>query len=236
MVDGLPFGQPILVGHHSEKRHRNLLERSHNQMGKACELSKQAEELKGRAAIAESNRAISSDNPDALEALKEKVARLEERQGLMKAVNKIVAAKPKNELTAAKLTALEEIGMSEKEALEVFKPDFCGRFGFARFELTNNNAKSKAAKQRIDQLEKAATLKDERVEYEGFALVINTELNRVQIDFTDKATYERLCKAKDVNIRSYGFVFSQRDGNVWQRKITGSAIYQAKQIAKRLTA
>jgi len=34
-VAGIPLGQPILVGHHSERRHRNALERSHRNMGKS---------------------------------------------------------------------------------------------------------------------------------------------------------------------------------------------------------
>lgn len=33
----IPFGQPILIGHHSEKRHRRTLERSHNHISKGLE-------------------------------------------------------------------------------------------------------------------------------------------------------------------------------------------------------
>jgi len=34
---GIPLGQPILVGHHSEKRHRAHLKRIHGHMDKAVE-------------------------------------------------------------------------------------------------------------------------------------------------------------------------------------------------------
>lgn len=37
--DIIPFGQPILVGHHSEKRHRALIGRNRNRMRKAVEFS-----------------------------------------------------------------------------------------------------------------------------------------------------------------------------------------------------
>jgi hypothetical protein len=41
--DFLSLGEPIKVGHHSEKRHRALIERNHSRMGKSVELSKKAE-------------------------------------------------------------------------------------------------------------------------------------------------------------------------------------------------
>lgn len=42
MVSAIPMGQPILVGHHSERRHRNDLERSDNAMRKSLEEDKKA--------------------------------------------------------------------------------------------------------------------------------------------------------------------------------------------------
>jgi hypothetical protein len=36
-VAGIPLGQPILVGHHSERRHRNAIERSHRNMRKSID-------------------------------------------------------------------------------------------------------------------------------------------------------------------------------------------------------
>lgn len=45
----IPFGQPILVGHHSERRHRKDLERIRSNMEKSIEESEKAEYLKGRA-------------------------------------------------------------------------------------------------------------------------------------------------------------------------------------------
>lgn len=36
MVSHIPMGQPILVGHHSERGHRRLLDRSWNKMGEEC--------------------------------------------------------------------------------------------------------------------------------------------------------------------------------------------------------
>jgi len=49
-VAGIPMGQPILVGHHSERRHRAALERSHRKMGEYFEAAEKAKWLSRRAA------------------------------------------------------------------------------------------------------------------------------------------------------------------------------------------
>lgn len=45
----LSLGEPIKIGHHSEKRHRALIDRNWNRMGKSVEFSNKAEEYKNRA-------------------------------------------------------------------------------------------------------------------------------------------------------------------------------------------
>lgn len=47
--DFLALGEPIKVGHHSEKRHRSLIERNHNRMFKALEIEKVAEAHESKA-------------------------------------------------------------------------------------------------------------------------------------------------------------------------------------------
>ena len=46
--DFLALAEPIKVGHHSEKRHRALIQRNHDRMDKAMELKKKAESYEGR--------------------------------------------------------------------------------------------------------------------------------------------------------------------------------------------
>lgn len=46
---GIPFGQPILVGHHSERRHRRAIERADNAMRKGIEESDKAKYFEHRA-------------------------------------------------------------------------------------------------------------------------------------------------------------------------------------------
>ena len=82
----IPMGQPILVGHHSERRHRRDLERIQRGHEKAYEEREKAEELRRRAA-AVGNGGISSDDPSATAKLVEKLRALEERREHMKATN-----------------------------------------------------------------------------------------------------------------------------------------------------
>lgn len=63
LVEHIPPGQPILVGHHSERGHRRTLERSQNAAFKAVALGRQAEQTAQRAAAVGSN-AAHSERPD----------------------------------------------------------------------------------------------------------------------------------------------------------------------------
>ena len=86
---GIPFGQPILVGHHSERRHRRAIERIDRAMGAAVENARKADSMRGRADTIEHQleRSIYSDDPDALERLAQKLAELEARREAIKAEN-----------------------------------------------------------------------------------------------------------------------------------------------------
>ena len=70
----IPMGQPILVGHHSEKHHRRDLDKIDRNMRKSVDAGKKADYYEQRAETARSNSAISSDDPDAVEKLEAKLA------------------------------------------------------------------------------------------------------------------------------------------------------------------
>lgn len=64
----IPMGQPILVGHHSEKRHRSDLNKSWNAMDKAVEESKKAESYENRVSYwANKAKDINLSMPESLE-------------------------------------------------------------------------------------------------------------------------------------------------------------------------
>jgi len=66
--DFLALGEPIKVGHHSEKRHRALIDRNWNRMGKSVEESKKAAEYESRAEYWESKaNTIDLSMPESVE-------------------------------------------------------------------------------------------------------------------------------------------------------------------------
>jgi hypothetical protein len=66
--DFLSLGEPIKVGHHSERRHRALIERNNNRMQKCVDLSESAENYAQRAKYWESKaNTINLSMPESLE-------------------------------------------------------------------------------------------------------------------------------------------------------------------------
>lgn len=85
----IPFGQPILVGHHSEKGHRAHIQKIDSAMRQSCENSAKAERMEAKADEIEYQalRSIYSDDPDAIERLAQKVRTLETKREVMKGAN-----------------------------------------------------------------------------------------------------------------------------------------------------
>ena len=86
MASAIPLGQPILVGHLSEKRDRNYRGRIDSNYRKSYEADKKAQELRARAHSVGTG-GVSSDDPDAVAKLKEELAPRVKKQEMMKRVN-----------------------------------------------------------------------------------------------------------------------------------------------------
>jgi hypothetical protein len=70
----IPLGQPILVGHHSERRHRNDLKRIDNTYQKCFDSLNKAKYYKQKALNTQSNNAVFIDDPDAQNKLIEQIS------------------------------------------------------------------------------------------------------------------------------------------------------------------
>lgn len=167
---------------------------------------------------------VSSDDPDAVDKLTEKVAKLEALQTRMVEANKLVR-KFKND-QAAGCVALQEAGFTAEQAQGLFKPDFCGRIGFADYQLTNNSANIRRIKERIQQLGKAEERETSEKEIGEVRIVQNAEANRVQIFFASKPA-----EAIRDELKRRGFRWSPMEG-AWQRHLNNSGIYWAEDFAR----
>jgi hypothetical protein len=214
------MGQPIIVGHHSEKSARSAQAKSQAAAFRSLDLDKQAAEVASMAEAAENNSAISSDNPDAPELLKARIEKLEAEQASMKAVNKYFR-KHKTcvgcpELTEARAKRLD-LGFENRAFMWETAP-------FASYELTSINQRIKSAKQRLEQLAALDEMPAEIITFEGGEIEVDLDENRVKIRFDERQSVEITDKLK-----RRGFKWS-RNNQCWQRLRNKSALYAAKAI------
>lgn len=102
IADMIPLGQPILVGHHSQRHAERDAERIDNGMRAGFEHGDKARRMHGKAGEIErqADRAIYSDDPDAVEALTARIAELEVERETKKARNAAYRTEHKAELKA----------------------------------------------------------------------------------------------------------------------------------------
>lgn len=167
---GIPFGQPILVGHHSERRHRNAIARIDRAMGAAVDNSRKAQSMAGRAdAIrAQAAGAIYSDDPDAIEALTAKIARLEAQREAIKARNA--------EFRKANRAALKQLASGYERDLAM---------PHRSYELTNLTGNIGRLRKRLDGLKREAergpSLRTITARYDGPCADCGAELCRGEL-------------------------------------------------------
>ncbi len=78
-------GQPIIIGHHSERKARKLHRQAEYDIRKSIELSDKSDYYEAKARHVENSNAIYNDDPKAIEKLKEKLERLENERNSIKA-------------------------------------------------------------------------------------------------------------------------------------------------------
>jgi hypothetical protein len=214
--DNIPFGQPVLIGHHSQARHERDLERIRSSFTKSIVLAEEARVLERRADSAERGTAVSSDDPDAITKLREKLARLHASRERMRAANAAIRA------GGDVVAALGTLGFREDQARTLLEKDFAGRIGFPDYALRNAGAEAARLERRIRQLEERAATPAPGDVVLGDAR-IHEEENRVQVIFPDIPPEEtrRALKAA-------GFRWA-RSAGAWQRHASPGAWHAARE-------
>lgn len=223
-VEAIPFGQPILVGHHSESRHRAAIARSDAAMRRAVEADDKAKHYE-RAAAAVGTGGVSSDDPDALDKLRAQLATAEACQANMKAANRVVKSKKTDDQKRAALVAS---GYSEDAAADLLKPDFCGRVGFAAYQLSNNNANITRLRKRIEELEQRRSRAPVELEGNGYTYREDVDENRVMFEFDGKPAEA----VRDL-LKRHAFKWSPSRG-AWVRQLSAAGIYAGQQVREAL--
>lgn len=220
---GIPLGQPILVGHHSEHRHRRAIERADKAMRKSVEETQRAETLRARA-DAVGKGGISSDDPDALAKLRAKLADLQVANSNMKGWN-AQFRRAKGDLSgkvaamSAPDTVKAEILTSMSRMPHLSQP----------FSTANTAAEIRRLKRRITELEaRRARPAADDVIGDGWRLIEDQDANRLRFYFDARPDRET-CRL----LKSRGFKWAPSVG-AWQRQITANGRQAARDVFEAL--
>ena len=219
IMDSIPLGQPILLGHHSERHARSDAAKIDRNLYKAWDLSKEADELDRRARAAENNTAIFSDNPAAGELLEEKLARLKKRREVMKAANRLVKKGDR--------AGLAELGYSERLIDQLFTPPYPnGSIGYPAFTIANLGATIRGVEKRLEEIEKHAGDVTSEVMVGGVRIRDDVDENRIQVFYPNRPSDATITAFKRA-----GFHFSHTFG-CWQRLRKDGVFQYAQRLVK----
>lgn len=229
----IPMGQPILVGHHSERGHRADLRRIDRNMSKAVAKTGEATELRRRAE-AVGTGGVSSDDPEAVAKLRSKLGRLTKQQAVRKALNAAwrKAGKPAPDDRDAWSTLWESAGMPAED-LDAFRVRVAQRWHFQpcpvpAYALRNTNAELRRLRLRIDQLERAAHAERVEVDHDVCRVIEEPNDNRVRLVF-DRKPPERVRTL----LKKQGFRWS-RAAHAWQRHLNDAGRLAAEVVVRVL--
>lgn len=220
-VEHIPLGQPILVGHHSERGHRRDIERARRAMDRSLEEHNKAKSL-ARAARAVGKGGISSDDPEAAERLEEQLAAMEQRREMMKRVNR--------QYRKGGFEAVDGLGEETKRRLEgelarmpwIKQP-------FPSYALSNLGANIRRVRARIATLrERDASSPNPPEPGEGYVLEEDRDSNRIRFVFDEKPSAD-----VRTTLKQHGFRWARGVG-AWQRQLSDAGRAAADQVKRIL--
>lgn len=180
-AEAIPFGQPILIGHHSEKRDRNYRARIHAGMDRGLAESKKAKhhESKARGLSIALETSIFDDDPDALDKLRAKAEALDATRQTMKAAN---AAWKRSGLSGV----VEILG--ETATAEAMQRAALGRHErpYPAYALSNMGAEIRRCRERIKAIEHRRKREGEAVEAGGVVVRRHEAHDWCTVTFAEK--------------------------------------------------
>ena len=219
MLSAIPPGQPLLVDHYSYKSDKRYREKIGKKMDQSIAAGEKAEYYEQKARAAEQNTAISSDDPEALQKLTDKLTRLKDTQATMKKVNayyrKHQTCRGCEGISPEQAAELDA-GMANAHSWETAP--------YPPYLLSNLNQEIHRIEKRIEQLSHVKEGGFQGWEFDGGEVVANSEKNRLQV-FFDSIPPEEVRTA----LKGHGFRWARSEG-AWQRQLSQNAIYSARRI------
>ncbi len=166
----IPFGQPILVGHHSERMMRRNYERIHDLFGKGLELKDKAEHYEHKAELRENPRAVSSDDPEAIKKIQSEIDALENKRHYLKHEYQVIP------------------GISD------FKE---GSDHWRRIHLESISRNIREKQKRIEALRQVQEMPSIDKTINNIRILTDKDENRIKLFFPSKPTPEIIKKLKE---------------------------------------
>lgn len=163
---------------------------------------------------------ILSNDENVIELLTEKIADLEAEKESMKALNAYYRKNGTIEDYEGLITQDMQMHL-----------DFVFKFNFIRgilFDTSNINQEIKRNRDRLTQIQRVKDAGTSETEYNGFKVVENADLMRLQIFFDGKPEPE----VRDI-LKSNGFKWAPSQ-SAWQRHLTSNAKYSLKKVVEQL--
>jgi len=188
-----PFGEPIKIGHHSERRHRKAIETVDNRMRQAVEHEHMAKlhERKADGIEAQLESSIYSDDDNAVEALEARIAEREaEREGI-KAYN---ASCRKGKPDPSLLTKSQREHWLRASHIATGQP-------FPGYVLSNLSGRIKADRDRLESIKRQNERKAAAEAAGGISVVVHPAHNWAVVTFADKPERAVLDELKAAGFR-----------------------------------
>ena len=220
MASVIPFGQPILVGHHSEKRDRNYRAKIVNKFDQSFKEDEKAEYYKEKAKNYGSG-GIMSDDPEAIIKLKEKILKLKENIEFSKKMNREMrkcktlekALEHFKNLEDKKTALLMVKHLTFREGLYAIPPQEINRY---YFDTSSDNQEVKRLEKRLNWM-----IREENTEAIDFVIneiEVKEEDGRINVYFPYKPDEET---RKQIKSYPLSMKWSRFNG-CWTRKKTPS--------------
>jgi hypothetical protein len=245
----IPLGEPIKLGHHSEKRHRKHFDNIDRKMSNAIELDKQSKYYEEKANSV-GKGGISIKDCDAVQKINEKLKLIKNEHEIMidanklwrktyRSVTKKIGLKNRTgveayyanneELEAFKIAIEEFKKLDEKACKSLLSVVSMSQSNPTKLKpYYPDNSEIKRLEKRLKEINSITELDHKEIVKNNYTFIQNPEDKQFLFDFDSKPTYE----VREI-LKSYSFKFS-RYANAWVRMITNNSRYEVKRLIIKL--
>lgn len=216
------FGQPILIGHHSQRGAENDQKRMHDAMSASVQNADMAEHHVSKAEGLSQmlDKSIFSDDEDAVERLEERIAKLEREQKQCVAINKICRNKKTTEEEKIAILKEQFQKLNDETINGLLHPKYSfEKPGFPSYVLTNRNGNLNRLRKRLEQVKQRKQQEEEAANAENGCIVKKYGNDYCDVVFAEKPDRDIINALK-----ANGFRWSSGRWCGWEKDIPADVL------------